>query len=380
MNWFSQGMGYQENYLPFYQAGLGHDVLVLCSKHFLKKRKVFQNFKDDIFYQDRKLVVKRLNSLYIGFLTEQNWYLGFKKTVQEFNPDIVHLHDVGALPSLQFLLFKILTKNKVKVFVDSHIDNGNFDFKAPHKYFYYFCLMKKVIIPCMLREDFEFLAVNPYAKYCLEEYFGIPKERIKLLLLGVDSKTMIFSPEKRKSLRNQYNIGNNDIVFVFSGIFEKNKSLLDLLGAFKILAKKYNNIFLLMIGKGNLAVDKEFELLKEEGRIVLIGWLSRQELCYWYSSADVGVLPGKLGGIKDIVAVGRSLIVNDDLAVSYLVDNENGLVFKRNNLGELINAMETYIKNPSLIEKYGKKSLELVANKLSWENIALKSLEVYNEA
>ena len=74
MNWFMENMGYQENYLPFYQAGLGYEVRLLCSKHYPKKRKITGSSTKNITYNDRALQIKRLKSIYIWFIAEQNWY------------------------------------------------------------------------------------------------------------------------------------------------------------------------------------------------------------------------------------------------------------------------------------------------------------------
>jgi len=379
MNWFWEGVGYQENYLPFHQAGLGNDVRAVCSKDYPNYRKFIKSNNQDVNYHDRSLTIKRLESLLIRFVTEQNWYLGLKKEINSFNPDIVHLHHIWDLPTIQFLMTNYINKDKIKVFVDNHIDNGNFFYEKMYKRIYYFGFIKRIIIPLMMRKKTTFIAVNPYSRYCLNSYFGIPQDKIKLLLLGIDNDKMFFSQEARKQIRDNYSIHEKDLVFVFSGVFEQSKLLADLIGAFKIIARKYSHVFLLMIGQGLLPEDEEFQTLRNQGRVILPGWKRTDELYRWYSMADVGVLPGKLGGIKDILAVGRPLIISDDLAVAYLLEYGNGLVFKRGSVEGLISVMEKYITAEDLRNQHGQQSLRLVDEKLSWRNIALKSLRIYKE-
>ncbi len=380
MNWFIENMGYQENYLPFYQAELGNEVLVLCSRGYPKKRKFIKGNRGDIDYADRPLRIKRLKSLSVQFLAEQNWYLGLKREINDFKPDIIHLHNIWDLPSLELLIINFADKKKTKILVDNHTDNGNFNYKNIYKFVYYFGFIKKIVIPAMLKKDLMFISVNPYSCYFLNSYFGIPKEKISFLPLGIDSEKIFFSESERQILRKKYAITNEAIVFVFSGVFEQSKSLPDLITAFKTLAKKYAHIFLLMIGKGNLPKDNGFQRLREKGRIILCGWQPTAQLYRWYSMADIGVMPGKLGGIKDILSAARPLIVNDDLATSYLLEYNNGLKFRRGNIEELAYRMEAYIKNPDLIQKHGEKSLQLVKERLSWKNIARQSLNIYNGA
>lgn len=375
-----ENMGYQENYLPFCQAGLGNEVEILCSKHYPKSREFIKKSNNNINLSEWPLRIKRLNSLFIQNCIEQNWYLNLRKEINNCRPDIIHLHNIWDLPTLQYLLINLFNnKGKANIFVDNHIDNGNFEYRNIYKIIYYFGLIKRIAIPLMLRRKFTFISVNPYSEYCLYTYFGIPEEKIRYLPLGIDNEKIFFSQVEREKMREKYAVKENDIVFTFSGVFEYNKSLPDLITAFKVLAKKYRHVYLLMIGDGEMPQDEEFNLLKKERRIILSGWQPVDKLYWWYSMADIGVIPGKLGGIRDILAAARPLIINDDLAVSYLLEYKNGLIFRRGNIKELICAMDTYIKNPNLIREHGEKSLRLTNEKLSWRNVASRSLQIYKE-
>lgn len=380
MNWFIEDLGYQENYLSFCQAQLGNEVKVLCSKYYPKGLRFLKrnNSEEEIKYAGGLLKVKRLKSFFWQFLTEQNWFFRLKEEIESFEPDIVHLHHIWILPTIQFLVTNFRHKKQIRIFVDDHIDNGNFSYKGALKFIYLFWFIKKIIIPIMLKRNFIFISVNPYSFHCLDILFGIPTEKIALLPLGLDNQKIFFSLQKRQALRNRYGLDEEDIVFTFSGLFQQNKSLKDLISAFTILSQRYPHIFLLMIGQGKIANDEGFIHLKNTGRIILAGWQPIAEIYQWYSMADIAVLPGKLGGIKDILAAGRPLIISDDLAVSYLLEYGNGLIFKKHDVQGLALCMEQYIRSPDLILEHGRKAARLVNDKLSWENIAIKSLEIYN--
>ena len=54
--------------------------------------------------------------------------------------------------------------------------------------------------------------------------------------------------------------------------------------------------------------------LNVDGAVIFLKWMAEGDLCACYNAADVGVMPGKLGGMKEILGVGRPLIAPDHLA------------------------------------------------------------------
>ena len=84
--------------------------------------------------------------------------------------------------------------------------------------------------------------------------------------------------------------------------------------------------------------------------------MAEGDLCACYNAADVGVMPGKLGGMKEILGVGRPLIAPDHLATAYLVERENGLTASRPMTAPASpRAMLRYAESPGLRKRHGEK-------------------------
>ena len=88
-------------------------------------------------------------------------------------------------------------------------------------------------------------------------------------------------------------------------------------------------------------------------------------------------MPGKLSGIKDMMAIGRPIIVSDDISVTYFVNYGNGKIFSRSNIDDLAEKMEEYVTNPESIIHDGNLSLKYVKENLSWVQIAKTSINIY---
>lgn len=200
LNWFVEGFGYQENFLPLEQAKLGNDVLILCSKYPHRDRTPPITKPDKVY--DVSLRIKRLDGIRWTLFTQQHWLFNLKEETLKFKPDVVHLHNLWTVLVLQFLTFS--NQIKAKMFVDEHIDGDNFPSK-PLKGLYVFGFIKRLIIPLMLRRGFTFLPSQPLAEWFLHHRLGVPKERIKGLYLGVNT-IHGFCPKARKELREKYNI------------------------------------------------------------------------------------------------------------------------------------------------------------------------------
>jgi glycosyltransferase involved in cell wall biosynthesis len=64
---------------------------------------------------------------------------------------------------------------------------------------------------------------------------------------GVDTEKFIFNKQKRIKLRKQYSISKNTFVFLFLGRINKDKGIIELIKAFKIIEKKHD-VLLVLVG------------------------------------------------------------------------------------------------------------------------------------
>ena len=171
-------------------------------------------------------------------------------------------------------------------------------------------------------------------------------------------------------------------MFITSGRLTPGKGFELLIESFAEVHRTHHTSRLIIIGSGAGAYETQLKQLAEkhdvEEAFFLLPWMTQDELCAYYNAADVGILPGKLGGIREILAVGRPLIAPDHPATRYFVERGNGLTFPPDDPPRLSQAMLKYARRSDLRRQHGEKSLQVAQDHLSWRAIAADSLRVYS--
>lgn len=196
---------------------------------------------------------------------------------------------------------------------------------------------------------------------------------------GIDlDKFKIVSSEKIDFFRNKYGINDRDFVYIYSGRLTEEKGIGKLIDAFLIVNQKFSNVKLLVCGR---LLDNSFVkkiVSKANDNIIFTDYIKNEELLYLYNIADVGVVPSIVEEgfgliIVENFACGNPVIVSDSGGMIELVNNNNGIIFERQNfVDNLVNSMifiqkqkfdKSKIVDSALIfskEIYVKKFLELV--------------------
>ncbi|RLI44918.1 hypothetical protein DRO64_03225, partial [Candidatus Bathyarchaeota archaeon] len=109
---------------------------------------------------------------------------------------------------------------------------------------------------------------------------------------GVDIKK--FRPNLGKErIRERYGIDKNAKIVLFVGRLDTYKGCKHLLLAFDIVARKIENAYLVLVGRGPLesTLRKTVTKLGLKSRVFFAGYVKDEELPYYYASSDVFVLP-----------------------------------------------------------------------------------------
>ncbi len=374
--WFLPGLGYQENFLPRYQAALGHDVWIVTSIYYPRYFSQQRNRLPVETFQENGVRIIRLPGIRVG-MWSQVYFYRLLEVVDRIAPDLIHLHGLWNVPVLQFMLRS--RRNDVAVVVDDHTDNGNLP-TGIGKYGRF--ATARWVGQKVLKRGGRLLAVNPFSKEFLHRILGFPLEAIRLLPLGINDQDFAPQLQERVRVRRSLRIEEDNVVFVTSGRLSPGKGLEMLIRAFSRLYHELPYTRLWIIGSGDRQYEEHLHKLADElnlsKAVHFIPWVAQQELCAYYNAADVGVLPGKLGGIKEILAVGKPLIVPDHAATRYFVQDGGGVTFQLSEHG-LYQAMWYYATNPEVRQLSGQQALEIVRAKLSWAAVARQSVEIYEE-
>jgi len=184
---------------------------------------------------------------------------------------------------------------------------------------------------------------------------------------------------ERVALRVKYDISEDDIVLVFVGRLANYKGINELVDCFKILAKKYAKLKLLLVGPfediNPLSKDTIHEIETNE-RILSTGYQS--DVRPFFVLADIFVFPSYREGFPQAVmqacAYELPCVVTDINGCNELVfEGINGYLVPPKNVKSLINACELLITNPdkrASLGNHGRKYLlENFEQKSLWENV-----------
>ena len=172
-------------------------------------------------------------------------------------------------------------------------------------------------------------------------------------------------------------------MYITSGRLTPGKGFELFFRAFAEVHRRCPGTRLAIAGSGTPEYEAELQDLARDlgiaDAVIFLKWMAESDLCAVYNAADVGVMPGKLGGMKEILGVGRPLIAPDHLATAYLVERGNGLTFAPDDGRSLVRAIRRYAEDSSLRKRHGEKSFQVSGNELSWAAIARDSLRVYED-
>lgn len=282
---------YQENLLPRYHKLMGYDVTIIAP--------VFTKIGDyggnraqaGVSFMSDGTKLIRLNPMIDNrkFLSHIPSVKGLRRAIINEQPDLLFLHDVccfdyRCIPSIK----KIFPR--LKIVADNHGDYVNSLHSSLtrflHKIVYRHLLISK------LQPVVEwFYGVTPSRCTFLHEVYGIPENKIKLLVMGADDEKMMLDQREqlRKEVRNRYGIKDKDFLIVTGGKIDRLKNIHVLAHAVNSLQR--DNLKLLIFGRINEDMEPLFEAEKSDS-ILTIGWVNSDKVYELFYAADLIVFPG----------------------------------------------------------------------------------------
>ncbi len=137
--------------------------------------------------------------------------------------------------------------------------------------------------------------ISEQMKKTLSDY-GIASNKMVVIPEGVDVNIFIkdFDKEAQK-IREKMGL-RNKIVLVYVGTLNRLRKIEFLFEVLKLLLKKYNNLHLLILGKGRVPEDEIY--LKQKARelgvldnVSFIGWVSKEKVPYYIRASDICLSP-----------------------------------------------------------------------------------------
>lgn len=210
--------------------------------------------------------------------------------------------------------------------------------------------------------------------FYLHRKLGSDFGKMQIVYPGLPKPKNIHRPSTTDYSQKMINI-------LFVGIWFVRKGGPDVVRAFKLLAKKYKNIYLTIVGP----VPKHISV--NHTRIKQIDFVPREKLIKeYYPRADIFVIiPPVVEGfgfaVLEAMSFGLPCIVSNVCALPELIENgKNGFVIDAGNFDQLVEKLETLISKGSLRNKLGEEARKKFEKMFSIEKANKRLLSVYKES
>jgi glycosyltransferase involved in cell wall biosynthesis len=294
------------------------------------------------------------------------------KEIEEYNPDAILIYGWSFQSHLKVLRH---FKNKKKILFrgDSHLLDAVAPFSFKNK-------IRKLLLNWVYRHVDVGLYVGTQNKKYFQK-FGLQESQLIFAPHSIDITR--FTNASTGNLRNQLNIPDEVIVFLFAGKFEEKKNPLQLLEAF--MESQLDNAHILFTGNGPL----EYQLKKIAGnagdnvkdRIHIIDFQNQSKMPEVYNTCDVFVLPSQGPGetwglsVNEAMACKKAVLVSSKCgcAIDLVKPGLNGYIFESNNKADLIEKLNLLSVSKKELQASGILSAQIIQD-WSYENVA-KAIE-----
>ena len=224
---------------------------------------------------------------------------------------------------------------------------------------------------------------------------GIEENEIWVIKNGVNIE--LFRPIKDSpvlnELKNKLSISNDENVVTYAGSLNAPwQGVEHLIHTVPLIIKEFPKTKFLIVGDGIMREKLESltKKLNMEHNIFFIGRVQYENVSKYINISDVCVAPfirkrnERIGlsslKISEYLACGKPIVAGNIKNIGELLKNSNsGIAVTPDNPNELADAVIRLLKDKQLREQMGKNGRELVVNNYSWENTAMKTVEVFEE-
>lgn len=123
-------------------------------------------------------------------------------------------------------------------------------------------------------------------------------------------------------------------------------------------------------------------LAEKDSRVVMTHFVQGRQLEELFSNAYCFVLPSDIEGMAisllEAMSYGNCCLVSD-IPENTEVVKEYAISFEKGNVKDLQRVLEYLIENPHIVQKYKNESQEYICSKFNWDDVADKTLKIYQD-
>jgi len=284
------------------------------------------------------------------------------RQIDKIKPDIIHLQE----GHLWFNFILPFIKKKYPVVTTIHDITPHYGDKESERVFFN-------DIPIKYSSGI-IVHGNKLAKKLVEKY-NISNDQIHIIPHGVLSLYREFInieiPEEKCS------------VLFFGRIWEY-KGLRYLIEAEPYISRRIPNLRIIIAGQGEDFSKYEKIMEHREKFIVYNNYISNKMVAELFQKASVVVLPyveGSQSGVVPLAyAFKKPVVVTNVGSIPEVVDDgRTGYIVPPRDSVRLADAIIKLLENENLRKRFGANAYQMTKNELSWNNIAMKTIEMYNK-
>ncbi|TLD42462.1 MAG: Glycosyl transferase, group 1 [Candidatus Jettenia ecosi] len=254
--------------------------------------------------------------------------------------------------------------------------------------------IRSMIEDCIMKEADHIIAECPQDKEDMIHFYTHAKpEKITIIPCGFDPSELW--PMKKNSARTALWFKSDEKLILHLGRMVPRKGVDNVIYGFALCIKNYHINARLIIGGGETSIPELFiqspeitrlqRIASEEGisdKIYFTGQLSRSELKYYYSAADMFVTTPwyEPFGITPIeaMACGTTVIGSNVGGIKYtVVDGETGFLVSTHCPKELSERMVYLYKRPAVRNIFQKQAIKRANDFFTWERVVADIATLY---
>lgn len=363
-NFYIDGYNYQENLLPKMNKLDGNEVKIIASTVTYINNKTLGFLEPKKYINEDGIEVIRVP--YVKYLprflnTKIRIYKNLKENIEEFEPDIIFFHGLGGYALISVAKYIKIHPN-VRLYADCHGDPSNTATTWLSKNILHKCINRS-IVKCSLPFIEKILCISYEAMVLAKKLYDLPDDSLELFPLGGIIPEENERKRIRRKIRNEFDLGDENILIIHTGKLDKKKRTIDLLKAFIECDEKKLRLFIVGSLLDDIANDVRY-LVNKDKRISFLGWKNGDELLNLLCASDLYIQPGgQSATMQNAACCGNALALYPHKSHKILMEDT---VFYIKSIQDMKKLFYEITLDSNLLDNKRKESFNLAKIKLDY--------------
>lgn len=372
---FTEHYSYQDNLLTEYQHKHGHDVLIVTTTRTRDANGKIITISPEKKTLDNGTVLWRVKPS--GKVASMlGWYPKLYNVMEEYAPDMIFVHGLCSFIPRQAIRYK-KAHPETRIVTDNHQDTGTTNVKGFP--FSWVLALHRHGWKRWIRHVDRVYGTTSWRKTFARDYYGIPEEKLDVLIMGIDSDKNPDDPAKvREVLRQELGYSKENFVFVTGGKLDNHKKILTALRAFRRLENE-NARFLIFGSVADEVNEEFFELLGADARMRHLGYINSRDVRKYFLASDFGLFPGRHSVLwEEAIGSGLPCVFKRYEERDHMEVCDNCLCVRDISEDDLLDILKQMSERGEAYQMM-KQNAEKAAETFSYHAIADKSVECFTQ-